>query len=83
MARELLVHEDPLFRACVGHGGAGPHEIWFESWFLSQCCYTAPKVVWQRDGRKVTGTWDTGKVRVWMLTDRYNRWGCRLGVWPD
>jgi hypothetical protein len=60
------------------------HRNWFSPQFLHIGHHEAPACTWHRDSRKVTRTWrENGRVHVWMLTDEYDEYGYRLGVWPD
>jgi hypothetical protein len=79
---------------CVGYQpGEKMSECFFAPWFLSQCYFEAPAVIWQRDGNKVTKTYKPDykrpsglpnvPQRIWILTDTYDKKGYRLGVWPD
>jgi hypothetical protein len=81
-------------QACVGYPD-GDHfdRVWFTRWFLDQCYFDAPAVIWQRDGNIITRTYKPEYRRlsglpnpppmIWKLTDQRDIHGRRLGVWPD
>jgi hypothetical protein len=58
-------------------------ELWFDASFLAAGIVVAPGCTWLVRGRKVVQEYRDGRTRVWMLTDRCNLRGQRLGVWPD
>jgi hypothetical protein len=69
---------------CVAPVKDDIHRIWFSQEFLSNRYLDAPYCTWQRDGRKIVQVIrDTGRVRIWLLTDEYDCDGNRLGIWPD
>jgi len=71
-------------RPVVGHYKEKPTRLWFSPTFLWTCYSEGTGYTWQRDGNKVTMTSKKdGSTRVWILTDRYQRDGHRLGIWPD
>lgn len=81
-------------QACVGYpDGDHKHRVWFSRWFLDQCYFDAPAVIWQRDGSIITRTYKPDYRRpsgnpnappmIWKLTDERDVHGRRLGVWPD
>ena len=88
------MHHYNLGGECVGYPeGEHLHRVWFSRWFLDDCYFAAPAVIWQRDGRIITRTYrstyrrPSGKPNpppmVWRLTDERDAHGCRLAVWPD
>jgi hypothetical protein len=68
-----------MSQVCVGYqDGVTDHRMWFTRWFLDQCYYEAPAVIWQRDGNIITRTYKPDYVRpswapnidpaIWVLT---------------
>lgn len=76
----------------IGHqAGENRALVWFSHWFICPSYYEywfRPKdngpVIWHRLHEKVVYTnSDTGTTRIWMLQNKFDEHGCRLGVWPD
>lgn len=72
---------------CVGNlpPGLDMRRIYFSPWFIRTGSFEDPSCSWTCEGDKITQHLKTEERDdyVWMLTDTYDDWGFRLGVWPD